>query len=36
MPLDRLRREGRDAAAVLVQRATDGAIIGALRVDFED
>jgi hypothetical protein len=34
LPLEALAREKRDAAAVLVQRRADGAIIAALRIDL--
>jgi hypothetical protein len=34
LPLARLAAEGRDGAAVLVQRESDGAIVGAARVDL--
>jgi hypothetical protein len=32
LPLERLVREGRDGAAILVQRQADGAILGAARI----
>ena len=34
LPLERLAAEQRDGAAVLVQRASDGAILAARRIDL--